>query len=65
MMLKEKGKKDADPVSMGWDEAQAAIAAGTHVPADAEDGAPDDDQPEPEPEKKPEPKKPGQKPAAS
>ncbi|RXF67691.1 hypothetical protein [Hansschlegelia zhihuaiae] len=38
MLLKEKGKKDAEPVSLGWDEAQAALAAGTHVAAD-DDGA--------------------------
>lgn len=35
MRLREKGKKDGEPVSMGWDEAQAALAAGTHEVADA------------------------------
>jgi hypothetical protein len=30
MLLREKGKKDAEPVGMGWDEAQAALRAGTH-----------------------------------
>ena len=28
MLLREKGKKDAEPVGMGWDEAQAALQAG-------------------------------------
>ena len=35
MRLREKGKKDGEPVSMGWDEAQAALRAGTHEAADA------------------------------
>ncbi|ACK81224.1 hypothetical protein [Methylorubrum extorquens] len=35
MRLREKGKKDGEPVSMGWDEAQAALRAGTHEVADA------------------------------
>ena len=30
MLLREKGKKDAEPVGLGWDEAQAALRAGTH-----------------------------------
>lgn len=30
MLVREKGKKDAEPVGMGWDEAQAALRAGTH-----------------------------------
>lgn len=30
MRLREKGKTDGEPISMGWDEAQAALAAGTH-----------------------------------
>ena len=34
MLVREKGKKDAEPVGMGWDEAQAAIAAGTHEAAE-------------------------------
>lgn len=34
MRLREKGKKDGEPVSMGWDEAQAALRAGTHEAAD-------------------------------
>ena len=34
MLLREKGKKDGDPVSMGWDEAQAALLAGTHESAE-------------------------------
>jgi len=45
MLLREKGKKDAEPVSMGWDEAQAAIAAGTHVPADQDEAKPADPEP--------------------
>ncbi len=36
MRLREKGKKDAEPVSMGWDEAQAALQAGTHEAADGD-----------------------------
>ena len=54
MRLREKGKKDGEVVTMGWDEAQAALRAGTHVAADAagsgsekpaedEGDAPDDD----------------------
>lgn len=34
MLLREKGKKDAEPVGMGWDEAQAALQAGTHEVVD-------------------------------
>lgn len=34
MLLREKGKKDGEPVSMGWDEAQAALQAGTHEVAE-------------------------------
>jgi hypothetical protein len=37
MRLVEKGKTDV--ITMGWDEAQAALAAGTHdVAKDADDG---------------------------
>ncbi|PZQ13640.1 MAG: hypothetical protein DI565_13945 [Ancylobacter novellus] len=43
MLLREKGKADAAAVPMGWDEAQAAIAAGTHVSADAAETAEVDD----------------------
>lgn len=32
MQLREKGKADGPVVGMGWDEAQAAIRAGTHEP---------------------------------
>lgn len=42
MLLREKGKKDAKPVGFGWDEAQAALQAGTHevvTPPPAEEGA--------------------------
>lgn len=35
MRLREKGKKDGEIVTMGWDEAQAALRAGTHEAADA------------------------------
>jgi len=51
MRLREKGKKDGPVITMGWDEAQAALQAGTHEVADAdgsgtekpsEDDAPDD-----------------------
>ncbi|SFG92855.1 hypothetical protein [Methylobacterium gossipiicola] len=31
MRLREKDKKDAEVVTLGWDEAQAALQAGTHV----------------------------------
>ncbi|AWN55918.1 hypothetical protein DK412_28415 [Methylobacterium sp. 17Sr1-1] len=34
MRLREKGKTDGEPVTMGWDEAQAALAAGTHEVAE-------------------------------
>ena len=34
MLLREKGKKGGEPVSMGWDEAQAALLAGTHEVAE-------------------------------
>ena len=34
MLLREKGKKDAPAVGMGWDEAQAALSAGTHEVAE-------------------------------
>ncbi|CAO4171000.1 hypothetical protein [Methylorubrum extorquens] len=34
MRLREKGKKDGEIVSLGWDEAQAALRAGTHEVAD-------------------------------
>lgn len=36
MRLREKGKKDGEIIGMGWDEAQAALRAGTHVVADAD-----------------------------
>ena len=35
MLLREKGKKNGPTISMGWDEAQAALRAGTHEAADA------------------------------
>ena len=39
MRLREKGKKDDEVVTLGWDEAQAALQAGTHeVANDADDG---------------------------
>ncbi|NEU15095.1 hypothetical protein G3T14_24005 [Methylobacterium sp. BTF04] len=39
MRLREKGTKDAEVVTLGWDEAQAALQAGTHdVVTDSEDG---------------------------
>jgi hypothetical protein len=34
MRLREKGKNDNETVAMGWDEAQAALAAGTHEVAE-------------------------------
>lgn len=34
MRLREKGKKDGEPVTMSWDAAQAALAAGTHEVAE-------------------------------
>lgn len=34
MLLRVKGNKDAEPVGMGWDEAQAALQAGTHEVAE-------------------------------
>ncbi|SEP21486.1 hypothetical protein SAMN04487843_108214 [Methylobacterium sp. ap11] len=37
MRLREKGKTDGEPVTMGWDEAQAALAAGTHEVAEGSD----------------------------
>jgi len=36
MLLREKGKAGAEPVGMGWDEAQAALQAGTHVVAEGD-----------------------------
>jgi len=36
MLLREKGKKDAEPVGMSWDEAQAALQAGTHEVAEGD-----------------------------
>ena len=36
MRMREKGKRDGDVVTMGWDEAQAALQAGTHEVADAD-----------------------------
>ncbi|GJD73352.1 hypothetical protein [Methylobacterium goesingense] len=39
MRLREKGKKDGEVVTLGWDEAQTALQAGTHdVVNDADDG---------------------------
>lgn len=51
MLLREKGKKDAEPVGMGWDEAQAALSAGTHEVAegdgtDATIGGPSEPEPD-------------------
>lgn len=63
MLLKEKGKKDGQPIPMGWDEAQAAIAAGTHEVVDAE-GKEIVEPEAPEPEPAPEEDKPA-KPASS
>ncbi|NGM33871.1 hypothetical protein G4G93_07970 [Methylobacterium sp. DB0501] len=37
MRLREKGKTGGEPVTMGWDEAQAALAAGTHEVAEGSD----------------------------
>lgn len=54
MRLREKGKKDGEVVTLGWDEAQAALQAGTHeVADDAGDGGAISGEkgPEPEPEK--------------
>lgn len=34
MLLREKGKKDAEPIGMHWDAAQAALQAGTHEVVD-------------------------------
>lgn len=34
MLLREKGKPDGPAVGMGWDEAQAALQAGTHKVAE-------------------------------
>lgn len=34
MLLREKGKPDGPTVGMGWDEAQAALQAGTHEVAE-------------------------------
>ncbi|MFE1601626.1 hypothetical protein [Methylobacterium sp. ID0610] len=39
MRLREKGKKDGEVVTMGWDEAQAALQAGTHVVAEGSDAS--------------------------
>lgn len=38
MRLREKGKKDGEVINLGWDEAQAALLAGTHVSAEGEGG---------------------------
>ncbi|KQP82863.1 hypothetical protein [Methylobacterium sp. Leaf117] len=39
MRLREKGNKDGEVVTLGWDEAQTALQAGTHeVVNDAGDG---------------------------
>ncbi|MFG5121615.1 hypothetical protein [Methylorubrum sp. POS3] len=35
MLLREKGKPDGPTVGMGWDEAQAALQAGTHEVAES------------------------------
>ncbi|MCJ2009801.1 hypothetical protein [Methylobacterium sp. J-092] len=40
MRVREKGKADGEHVHMSWDEAQAALAAGTHEVAE---GSPPDD----------------------
>lgn len=37
MQLREKGKKDV--ITMGWDEAQAALQTGNYEVADGEPGA--------------------------
>jgi len=51
MRLREKGKKDAEVVTLGWDEAQAALQAGTHeVVNDADDGRAISGEKGPEPE---------------
>ena len=42
MLLREKGKPDGPAVGMGWDEAQAALQAGTHEVA--EGNSPDGDE---------------------
>ncbi len=34
MRLREKGKKDGPVITMSWDAAQAALAAGTHEAAE-------------------------------
>lgn len=34
MLLREKGNPDGPRVGMGWDEAQAALQAGTHEVAE-------------------------------
>lgn len=38
MRLREKGKKDGEPINLDWDAAQAALLAGTHVSAEDEGG---------------------------
>jgi hypothetical protein len=39
MRLREKGKKDGEVVTLGWDEAQTALQSGTHeVVNDVDDG---------------------------
>lgn len=52
MRLREKGKKDGEIVTLGWDEAQTALRAGTHeVADDADDGGAISGEKGPEPEK--------------
>lgn len=53
MRVREKGAKDGEHVHLGWDEAQAALQAGTHEVAEGggTDGVirgarPGDDEPE-------------------
>ena len=43
MRLREKGKKDGEVIMMGWDEAQAALRAGTHVSAEGSETGERDD----------------------
>ncbi|KQO76432.1 hypothetical protein [Methylobacterium sp. Leaf88] len=51
MRLREKGSKDGEIVTLGWDEAQTALQAGTHeVVNDASDGGAISGEKGPEPE---------------
>lgn len=38
MRLREKGSKDGEVITLGWDEAQAALQAGTHEVVNDADG---------------------------